>query len=87
MKSCDTCGAMLDDSEESLHFDCGERDCLWCLARAGDCEAQARVQNMFMRDCITEMNTAIDDLVRDMEQVGLPETEFRQRLLEQWRPW
>lgn len=86
MSECHICGAQLEDDEESLHYNCGG-DCLWCMARSGDPECQARVQGMFMRDCIDQMNAAVDEFETEMEHVGLSGEEFRLRLLEQWRPW
>ena len=48
---CKICSAELDTDPESLHYDCGG-DCLWCMARVGDPECQARVTEMFLADCI-----------------------------------
>lgn len=86
MSICKICKHELDSDEESLYYDCGG-DCLWCMAKAGDPECQARVAGFFVKDCINLMKLTCEEFRDDLKDIDYDIDEFNTRVMEGFRPW
>lgn len=83
---CVTCGAELEDDEESMHYNCGG-ECLWCMAKSGDAESRARIEHFFFEDCMEQLTETVNEFVTHVQELGGDESLFRTMILETWRPW
>ncbi len=83
--NCKICKAELSDDEESLHHNCGG-DCLWCMAKSGDPDCQGRVVSFMINDCISQMQTTVQEFESEIRKVDYDVDLFHTRILEQFRP-